>query len=96
MKARYTAGARVEFLEAVAYHEQRRDRLGIDFAVEVRRAARAIIDHPLRWPKLTENERRYRLRRFTYGIVYRVDGTEVEIVAVMHLHRRPGYWRRRN
>jgi hypothetical protein len=33
------------------------------------------------------------LNRFPYAILYRIASDEVQIVAVMHLHRRPGYWR---
>ena len=95
MKARYTAEARLEFLQAVAYLEEQQEGLGRRFAGRVGEAVRAIVGHPLRWPKLTATERRYRLDPFTYGVVYRVEREEAVIVAVMHLHRRPGYWRRR-
>jgi hypothetical protein len=27
-------------------------------------------------------------------VLYRIASDEVQIVAIMHLHRRPGYWRR--
>ena len=95
MKARYSAAARVEFLQAVAYLEERQEGVGRKFAIEVRQALREVVNHPLRWPKLTKSERWYRLNRFTYGLVYRVHPAEIEIVAVMHAHRKPGYWRRR-
>jgi hypothetical protein len=39
--------------------------------------------------------RRYRLRRFPYGLVYVETGSDIIILAVMHLHRRPGYWNER-
>lgn len=40
--------------------------------------------------------RRLLARRFPYAVVYRVRGEQVvEIVAVAHYRRRPGYWRRR-
>ena len=95
MKARYSAAARLEFLKAVAYLEERRQGLGRDFAIEIRQAIREVVEHPHRWPSLTRHERWYRLDRFAYGLVYRVRATEVEIVAVMHSHRKPGYWRKR-
>jgi hypothetical protein len=34
-----------------------------------------------------------RVKGFSYGILYSFDS--VIIVAVMHLHRRPGYWKSR-
>jgi hypothetical protein len=44
---------------------------------------------------LSANVWRCRVNRFPYGLVYEVSGEEIVIVAVMHLHRRPGYWRDR-
>ena len=39
--------------------------------------------------------RRRLLRRFPYGILYKEEESQIVIVAVMHLQRRPGYWRNR-
>jgi len=39
--------------------------------------------------------RRRLLRRFPYGILYKEEESQIVIVAVMHLRRRPGYWRNR-
>ncbi len=33
------------------------------------------------------------MRRFPYGLIYRIQSDRVVIVAVMHLKRRPFYWR---
>ena len=52
MKARYSAEARLEFLRAVAYLEEQRDRLGVEFAMAVREGIREIVAHPFRWPEL--------------------------------------------
>jgi len=39
--------------------------------------------------------RRFLVRRFPYGLLYRNEPTAIFIVAVMHLRRRPGYWKGR-
>jgi len=36
--------------------------------------------------------RRKQLGRFPYQLLYRVDGEEIRILAVMHKRRRPLYW----
>lgn len=36
-----------------------------------------------------------RVGKFTYAVVFRVKEGEVQILAVMHLHRKPGYWKER-
>ena len=41
------------------------------------------------------NTRRVLLRRFPFFIVYRIRVGVLEIVAVAHARRRPGYWRAR-
>jgi len=39
--------------------------------------------------------RRRLIRRFPFGILYRIEPEEIVIVAVAHLLRKPGYWRKR-
>ncbi len=51
-----------------------------------------VLASPNTWQRLSPRTRRYRLNRFPYGLVYAVLPTETVIVAVMHLHRNPGYW----
>jgi toxin ParE1/3/4 len=41
------------------------------------------------------DSRRYLLHRFPFQIVYRARGETIEVVAVAHLKRRPGYWKSR-
>ena len=36
--------------------------------------------------------RKARLKRFPYAVVYWLDGGTLRIIAIMHLHREPGYW----
>jgi len=40
--------------------------------------------------------RRILVPRFPYQIVYRLTPTEIVIVAVAHLKRRPNYWKNRS
>ena len=87
--------ARTELLEVVRYYEEQRTGLGRSFAQEVNRAVKRIVTRPLACPKHLANTRRCRLNRFQYGVVYRVVEAEIRVVAIMHLHRRPGYWRGR-
>jgi hypothetical protein len=35
------------------------------------------------------------VRGFPFVLAYRVLGDKIRIDAVAHMHRRPGYWRRR-
>jgi len=47
------------------------------------------------FPTLAFNTRRVVLNRFPYLVVFRETTSEIEVVAVAHGRRRPGYWRER-
>jgi hypothetical protein len=48
--------------------------------------------HPDAWQPLSANTRRCRTRKFPYGVIYQNRAGEILIVAVAHLHRKPGHW----
>ncbi len=87
--------ATVELEDAVAYYNQQSEGLGYQFAVEVQKTLQRIAEFPEAWPALSERTRRCRLRRFPYGVIYRVIEDTLLVVAVMHLHRHPDAWRSR-
>jgi len=39
--------------------------------------------------------RRSLVNRFPFGILYSVQNDQIYILAVMHLHKEPGYWKKR-
>jgi plasmid stabilization system protein ParE len=88
--------AEAEFLEAIAFYEESEPALGEEFALEVYAAVRNILSYPKAWPVLEGEVRRCLTNRFPYGILYSVEPGRVYILAVMHLHRRPGYWKQRH
>ena len=85
-----------EELEAAALWYGRQEAgLGEDFLREFERTLRRICDDPLRWRIFHADSRKLNFDRFPYAIVYSIDGDDVWLKAVMHLHRRPFYWRAR-
>ena len=83
-------------LEAAAlWYEQRQPGLGTDFLDEYQAALGQILSEPERWRKIRGDNRKLNFRRFPYAIVYSLQGEDVFIKAVMHLHRRPFYWAHR-
>ncbi len=87
--------AMVELEDAVAYYNQQSEGLGYQFAVEVQKTLHRIVEFPEAWPVLSERTRRCRLRRFPYGVIYRVINDSLLVIAVMHMHRHPDTWRNR-
>jgi hypothetical protein len=95
VKVRFLPEAEAELDQAVADYDSRQRGLGREFAAEVRQALSRIEDHPQAWQPLGRRTRRYLMHRFPFGLVYAPISGEIVVVAVMHLHRRPGYWRQR-
>ena len=87
--------AEAELLSAAQYFESHLENLGLDFLLAVRRAYERILEFPNSGRPFGRRLRRTLLRGFPYGLLYRVEPSRILIVAVAHLHRRPGYWRSR-
>lgn len=66
------------------------------FLTEFQRLRIILAQEPLRGPEVEPGIRRLLFReRFPYSIMYVVRERRVVIVAVMHQHREPGYWKER-
>jgi plasmid stabilization system protein ParE len=81
--------------EASDYYEQQREGLGHEFILAFEQTLEEIRLFPGLGTKIEENCRRRRFKRFPYGVVFRVHEGDIYVLAVMHLHRRPGYWKDR-
>jgi plasmid stabilization system protein ParE len=93
MKLAFTPVARRELDDAISYYEAKSPGLGLALAAEAEAAGHRIVAHPRAWHALDDQVRRCQLNRFPYGRVYTVEGDTALVLAVMHLHRLPGYWR---
>ena len=95
MRFRILDAARTELRGAASHYRNIRPELGDRFRDAVNAAFDRIELWPLSCSATSNNARICRLRRFPYGVVYVPREAEIVVVAVMHLHRRPGYWRKR-
>jgi toxin ParE1/3/4 len=84
-----------EFLNAIDYYEECKSGLGSEFAIEVHTTIENIISFPTAWPLFENDMRRCLTQRFPYGIIYSIEKDLIFILAVMHLHREPEYWKSR-
>ena len=87
--------AEQEMLEAARFYESQTAGLVADYLSEVERAVQTIAESPTTWPVIKGELRRRLIRRFPFGILYRIEPEEIVIIAVAHLRRRPWYWRKR-
>lgn len=95
MNYSFHPAAENEFNQAIDYYEEIEPGLGYDFALEVYATIQLSLKHPDAWPILLGEMRRSLVRRFPYGIIYSVSENELQILAVMNLHRHPDYWKQR-
>lgn len=91
----YASGVLEEVSESAAYYEEEVEGLGKAFLRKVNDAVNDVKENPLRY-RIFENEyRRHLLSRFPFAILYRIVGSKIYIVAVMHCKRAPYYWKER-
>ena len=95
MVVRLHPEALAEYGEAIEFYESKAPGLGREFMDEVARVLRLLAENPASGSPLDGPYRRLLCQRFPFGVVYRVGDEELVVHAVMHLRRRPGYWKDR-
>jgi toxin ParE1/3/4 len=92
---RFLPAAQAELLEGISYYSAIRPELGVRFEQAVAAAVRNATAHPQRGAPRSKNTRRWLVKEFPFGVVYRASIEEVIIVAVAHQRKRPEYWEER-
>ena len=73
-----------DFQSAYGWYEDECPGLGLEFAMEFRRAYHRLRDGPQLYAVRFSNIRRLNFNRFPYGIFYVVGLHEVKVLAVLH------------
>jgi plasmid stabilization system protein ParE len=87
--------ARADLRQARAYYDGQRNGLGREFVVAIVDTLEVVVERPGSFPQVHSDVRRAIVKRFPYGVFFRLVGGAVRVIAIMHLHRDPGTWRRR-
>ena len=95
MRHQFVDEALAEFIAAGRYYNRQVPGLGDAFVDEVEAGIAVILNGPEVWRVAEDDVRRYLIRRFPYGIYYTIEGDDLVIWAVKHLHRDPEYWQQR-
>ena len=95
MTPRFHRAAELELAAAMRTGEARALGLGRDLLNEVERVVALLCDLPEIGERLDDRRRRFPLQRFPYGVIYRIAGETLRILAIAHRRQRPGYWRSR-
>lgn len=92
MTFRFLLLAQAELLEGISYYSAIRAELGLRFEQAVADAVRRAVAHPERGAPRSKNTRRWLVKGFPFGVIYRESEAEVLIVALAHQRKRPEYW----
>ena len=96
MKAvRFHPDAESEMIDAAVYYETQQPDLGRRFLASVQDAVNRIVLNPHLYPTVELDVRRCLTKTFPFGVLFRECPGKIVIMAVMHLHRDPNYWKSR-
>ena len=87
--------ALAEFKAALTWYLERSETAALNFVAELDRAVDLVTKSPRRWPVGEYATRKFVLNRFPFAVIYREKDASVQVLAIAHGHRRPGYWRGR-
>ena len=97
MKISLHAQAELELAEGAAYYAvEASAEIASAFISEFERSARLLGEFPRLGSIWRGTVRRLPLRRFPYSIIYRLEDSEVHVLAIAHQRRRPGFWQGRS
>ena len=92
----FDSAALDEYQRAVAWYLARNSRAANVFTSAVGSILAAIGTHPDRFPRLDSEFREAGLTDYPYSVIYRaLPSGDVQVIAVAHASREPGYWRDR-
>ena len=95
MRVIFHPEAHAEMIVQARYYENKAEGLGADFLDAVEETTRRIAQSPNAGAVEQANIRRRLVAGFPFTILYEAKSDRIYIAAVMHQHRRPGYWLKR-
>jgi toxin ParE1/3/4 len=96
MKFVFHPEALIEYSEAVRFYGEQRPGLAQSFIDSVENAVYRLRESPERYPVIEDDIRRCLTQSFPYGVLYTIEPDFILILAVMHCHREPNYWKSRS
>jgi plasmid stabilization system protein ParE len=87
--------AEADLADAKDWYDGRREGLGDEFLLCVEEALGRLTRAPEAHAVLKKGVRRALVRRFPYGIFYRVEADHIAVLAVFHNRRDPRHWQAR-
>jgi len=92
---RFHPEAEAEMIQAAAWYEAHQKDLGKRFLTCVQEALNRLVLNPALYPVVEPEVRRCLTRTFPFGVLFSIKPDRLVIMAIMHLHRDPDYWKKR-
>lgn len=92
MNPRFHEGAQNNFEEAIRYYQRQQKGLGLRFAQAVDAVVQNLAEVTCAGPALYQDCRFRRVKKFSYLVIYRIEGDVIHILAVAHDKRNLTYW----
>jgi len=90
---RFHPEADSEMVDAAVWYESQQKGLGKRFVTAVQDAFNRIQLNPELYTLVEGDVRRCPTKTFPFGVLFRIKPDLIVIMAVMHLHRDPNYWK---
>jgi len=94
-KIEFHEEAALEYEAALEWYLERSHLAASKFVDALNHAIDVIVEAPHRWPAGSHGTRRFLLQRFPFAIVYRELPAAIQVLAIAHARRKPGYWKQR-
>ena len=95
MRVIFTPLARGDLLDAQDWYQTQHPGLGSRFRQELEASVTRIQENPHQFPVVFQDVPRARLRKFPYGLFFRVETSAALVIACFHGSRDPQGWERR-
>lgn len=88
--------AQVDLNEIILWYEEQKQGLGLEFIYAFEDALNKIIRNPFYASFIEADARGASLKKFPYQVIYRIADTKViRIIAIVHQHRNPSWFKNR-
>ena len=77
------------------FYDERNRGLGERFLKAVEATEARICQQPLWGQSYEAGTRKWRVKRFPFALIYKEFADHIEVFAVAHFSRKPGYWSQR-
>ncbi len=96
MNVSFHPEAKTEMFESAVYYQDKSPGLGFDFINDIENTIIDVERFPFSGVLIEDGIRRKLVRKFPFAVLYKINGIEIYILAIMHLNKKPEYWKNRN